>query len=396
MQSNPIYYICSHKSIFCKWLKKVPIQLYMAQRNYTNHRNKHANNYANRPNTKYNSLPNASDPAQTNLYHNVRMHFPKVELSYETRVHKKVPCDYAVAIPQGNKFYAWFTYYNNAHVCFMIQPGFASIQPVLTSFHPSLCFGEHGTLFYGTIVHYENTRFFSVEDVFFYKGTNVSKQLHIHKMQLFAQMRRTKELGAYALNSNFVTFGLPVVNASLEDLGNIVPTLPYKVFCIQMYVHGSKEKYSTRWAEFSGLPINTPASASSYGPIAPALPVTTPVKPQQVTNTYKQATRPNKIFWINADIQRDVYYLHEDKTDEMMSNQIAYIPNFETSRLLNSYFRSIKENERLDALEESDDEEEFENGEADKYVFLDRMLRMECAYNARFKKWVPIKLVKDS
>lgn len=380
----------------------------MAQRNYMNHGNKHANKHANKPNTKYHSLPNATDPAQSSLYQNVRMHFPKVELSYETRVHKKVQCDYAVAIPQGNKFYAWFTYHNNAHVCFMIQPGFASIQPVLTSFHPSLCFGEHGTLFYGTIVHYENTRFFSVEDVLFYKGTHVSKQLHIHKMQLFAQMKRTNELGSYAFNSNCVTFGLPVVNTSLEDLANIVPTLPYKVFCIQMYVHGSKERYSMRWAEFSGSSIMTPPSTYSYGPIAPALTLPIqgvpmpggfaqiPIKPPQVVNPPKQVNRANKTFWINADIQRDVYYLHEHKTDAKTSNQIAYIPNFETSRLLNSYFRNIKENDRLDALEESDDEEEFENSEADKYVYLDRVLRMECAYNARFKKWVPIKLVQDN
>jgi len=50
----------------------------------------------------------------------------------------------------------------------------------------------------------------------------------------------------------------------------------------------------------------------------------------------------------------------------------------------------------LNALEESDDEEEFENSEADKYVYLDRMLRMECAYNARFKKWVPVKLAQEN
>jgi len=346
----------------------------------THPRNHHKNDSKNKPYTKYNSLPNASDPEQANLYQNARTYFPKIELSYETRVHKKVQCDYAIAIPQGNKCYAWFTYYNNAHVCLMMQPGFASIQPVLSSFHPSLCFGEHGTLFYGTMMHYEGTRFFSVEDVCYYKGNNVCKESHLHKMHLFAQMRRTNEIGSYAFNSNCVTFGLPVASASLEDLGNIVPTLPYKVYSIQMHVVGTKEKSSMRWDEFSALQAPTPGIPSSK-----SVPGYAP----------KPMNKSNKTFWVNADIQRDVYYLHEHKTDAKTSSQIAYIPNFETSRLLNSYFRNIKENDRLDALEESDDEEEFENSEADKYVFLDRSLRMECVYNARFKKWVPVKLAQE-
>ena len=37
---------------------------------------------------------------------------------------------------------------------------------------------------------------------------------------------------------------------------------------------------------------------------------------------------------------------------------------------MNSLFRIIKENKYLDALEESDDEDEFENINEDKYVFL--------------------------
>jgi len=365
----------------------------MAQRNYMNPQNKHTNNqhtnnhrnnnkHTNPPYTKYNSLPDESEQMQANLHQHVRTYFPKIELSYETRVHKKVQCDYAIAIPQGNKVYAWFTYYNNAHVCLIMQSGFTSIQTVLSSFSPSLCFGEHGTIFYGTMVYYEGTRFFSVEDVCYYKGNNVCRETHLHKMQLFAQMRRTNEIGSYAFTSSCITFGLPVASESLEDLGNIVP---YRVFSIQMHVVGSKERYSIKWDEFVSL----------QGPN----PVTPPTQyASKTANGYapKPINKGNKIFWVNADMQRDVYYLHEQKTEAKTSSQIAYIPNFETSRLLNSYFRNIKENERLDALEESDDEEEFENSDTDKYVFLDRVLRMECVYNARFKKWVPVKLAQEN
>ena len=37
---------------------------------------------------------------------------------------------------------------------------------------------------------------------------------------------------------------------------------------------------------------------------------------------------------------------------------------------MNTLFRNIKENQNLDALEESDDEEEFENISLDKFVLF--------------------------
>jgi hypothetical protein len=63
---------------------------------------------------------------------------------------------------------------------------------------------------------------------------------------------------------------------------------------------------------------------------------------------------------------------------------------------MNKLFRVIKENENLDALEESDDEEEFENENIDKFVYLDKSYKMECQYIHKFKKWIPIKLADDS
>ena len=37
--------------------------------------------------------------------------FPKIELSYEKRIHKNVHNDYAISIPKGSKFFAWFKNY---------------------------------------------------------------------------------------------------------------------------------------------------------------------------------------------------------------------------------------------------------------------------------------------
>ena len=63
---------------------------------------------------------------------------------------------------------------------------------------------------------------------------------------------------------------------------------------------------------------------------------------------------------------------------------------------MNKLFRNIKENQNLDALEESDDEEEFENINEDKFVYLEREFVFKCKYLKKFNMWVPIKLDKDA
>jgi hypothetical protein len=80
---------------------------------------------------------------------------------------------------------------------------------------------------------------------------------------------------------------------------------------------------------------------------------------------------------------------------EYIIYDIAFIPDVKTSVMMNKLFRNIKENENLDALEESDDEDEFES-EENKYVFTNRVLKMICEYNTKFKKWCPISLAKEN
>lgn len=60
---------------------------------------------------------------------------------------------------------------------------------------------------------------------------------------------------------------------------------------------------------------------------------------------------------------------------------------------MNNIFRKIKENANLDLLEESDDEDDFEDTRTDKYVDLSKVVRMKCQYTHKFKKWIPIEIV---
>ena len=101
------------------------------------------------------------------------------------------------------------------------------------------------------------------------------------------------------------------------------------------------------------------------------------------------------VFNVKPDIQNDIYHLYclNNESKEEYYN-VAHIPDYKTSVFMNGLFRNIKENSNLDALEESDDEEEFENEKEDKFVYLDREYNIVCSYNYKFKKWVPNKLAE--
>jgi len=64
--------------------------------------------------------------------------------------------------------------------------------------------------------------------------------------------------------------------------------------------------------------------------------------------------------------------------------------------MMNSLFRNIKENNNLDLLEESDNEDEFENYKEDKFVYLEKQYNLICLFNINFKKWYPIRLATDN
>jgi hypothetical protein len=109
------------------------------------------------------------------------------------------------------------------------------------------------------------------------------------------------------------------------------------------------------------------------------------MKPQ-----YKYPT----IFQVIADIQFDIYHLFAyGKNNEPVYYNIAYIPNYKTSVFMNGLFRNIRENKNLDYIEESEDEDDFQNMDIDKHVNIEKVLLMECIFHKKFKKWTPTRVV---
>jgi hypothetical protein len=101
------------------------------------------------------------------------------------------------------------------------------------------------------------------------------------------------------------------------------------------------------------------------------------------------------IFKIKADIQNDIYHLYCLENNVEIFYNVVYIPDYKTSVMMNKLFRNIKENENLDLLEESDDEDEFQNENIDRFVDINKSYLMICKFNHKFKKWYPVKEFSD-
>jgi hypothetical protein len=104
----------------------------------------------------------------------------------------------------------------------------------------------------------------------------------------------------------------------------------------------------------------------------------------------KPQYRHPAVFQVMADLQYDVYHLFAYGTNKQpVYYNVAYVPSYRSSVFLNGLFRKIRENINLDYIEESDDEEDFENISEDKYVDMKKVLWMECVFHTKFRKWIP-------
>lgn len=326
--------------------------------------------------------------------------FPNVKLSYEKIIHKKVyGSDLLLGIPDGKKCFAWFTSFKDKMLCIVLEfddknkKEFTNIRVVSCCFSTSLCYG---TLLFGTLFYHMNNPFFAIEDIHMYKGTDISYYNHSYKINKISNILKN-EIKQVSYNNYFVIFGLPIIAKTNEEFEKKLTTVSYKLSCVH-YLFFSKNKsyYTLSVDEFKENVLPDGKLCKDYNqckqnklnkeydqPVITAKPI--------VKFEKQMLPRKEKIFICKPDIQNDIYHLHSLENEYI---GLACIPDYKTSIMMNKLFRIIKENNDLDALEESDDEEEFENENVDKFVYLNKSYKMICNFNNRFKKWVPVKITE--
>jgi len=299
----------------------------------------------------------------------VLQNFPKFELCYEIITHKKVlGANVMLAIPEGKKCFAWFTIYKNNNVCFLLEinenKNIVDAKIISVDFSDNLSLG---TIFYGTSFKSKNNNCFCVEDMYYCFGKSCHNLTYLSKLEKLKEIFKN-DISQLVLNNKFTIFGLPLISTDLQLILNEIQLLPYKISVIKYRFFENKNSKKILTMKYFK-----------------------PCSQKQEIHLKKEA-----VFKVTADIEPDIYnlFIYKDGKDEYYD--IAFIPDYKTSVMMNKLFRNIKENDNLDAIEESDDDEEFEDSREDKYVYLNRSFNINCIYSNKFKRWIPINLAREN
>ena len=295
--------------------------------------------------------------------HSLLNNFPDIELSYEKKLHKKVQnIDCYLTIPYGPKYFAWFYYFKNKPTLVILKINrknnrISHIEKKICCFKSNLCIGV-GTILYGTIFNHRDINFFNIEDIFYYKNENLKNKCNLEKFNIEHFILKN-EIKQVAYQKNSIIFGLPNINTNYNEIHKLVNKIPYSLFSIQH--------------RFLKKSINIFYNEQVF----------------QKIDKYA-------FFQIQPTIQPDIYKLYcYNNNNNLFLYGLSHISSFKNSVYLNSLFRNIKENRNLDLLEESDDDEEFENINLDKYI-KNISINMKCKYINKFKSWEPVARTNDN
>jgi hypothetical protein len=96
--------------------------------------------------------------------------------------------------------------------------------------HVNACFSNelsYGTIFYGTLFNHLGNRFFTIEDIFSYKGELIERRDWIYKMEKIKKILKY-DLKQASYNNSFVIFGLPIMCRTTDELENKLKKDKYK------------------------------------------------------------------------------------------------------------------------------------------------------------------------
>ena len=293
-------------------------------------------------------------------HNNLLNYFPNIELFYNLTYKKVSNYRLILAIPQGNKCFIWFTKIHHEYTALLIyitnikngKYNFSNIYKLDNKFNHEL----YGTILYGSSFTLHDKLYFSFEDLFYYKKTNVSSSTFLDKLTIMNYILSEYIYKQYNFE-NSIIIGIPLINSNYNSINNMIHNIPYEINELK-YITDAQDEYYVKYKK---------NIFSQKQPLE---------KKQQVN-----------IFKVIPSQKTDIYELHfyDKLLNEYKYHSLALIPNYKSSVMMNKIFHGLKNYENLDYLEDSDDEfDSFSD---------DNSKMMECIYDTKFKKWIPKKVV---
>ena len=282
--------------------------------------------------------------------------------------------DYYILYPKGRRGYLWFTYYKKEMLCLLIFINSKKFDDISNEFYKyeinydnTLCYNNVlliGTYFYKYNNNKSLQHYYVIDSVLNYNYYNSIISANNNNNCFNSKLNLCKKVVQAITNSTF-NINLGIILDNYDSIFKIIYKLNYDIYCVMCY---SNNKYLGNFILNIQLSKTINKNETNYG--------------------YN--------FKVTASITPDIYNLYILENNKEIFYEYALIDSYKTSVFMNDLFRKIKENKNLDLLEESDDEEEFENIDLEKYVDLGKTYIIECFYNKKFKKWVPKNLAKNN
>lgn len=291
-----------------------------------------------------------------NAKNTLKKQFPKFQFPYEKILHKKINTKNIIyfTIPKGKKYYVWFKKYGRYNHCYLLElerNRIKDIKKMKASFSEKLTIGR-GTIMYGTLVLINGFPIFNIEDIHYFKGSFIGDKCLDKRIEYYSDIFNYVSQKTY--NKQMLGFGLPIISDNYKTIEKQIIDLPYELYSIQ---------YRNKYRNLPFLNKRLTIKQDKY-----------------------------KCFLVKSSHLPDIYELFYYKNGKLEYENMACITSYKQSVFMNTIFRNIKENDCLDALEESDDDEEFENIDEEKYLKKIYVI-MKCKYNEKYKSWEPLEKI---
>ena len=321
---------------------------------------------------------------------------PTFELSYEifkhntTEIKQTIAQEWSFHIPVGHKWFVWFSFRGKKHGLFWMELNRNRIiqRVFFQEATPPSSLDEtafYGTIFYGTqIIHAKpeslvQTRteslfsqtpgHFVLEDVFYFKGNFVHCLPEINKWALLPQF--LQQHSQYGLC-------LPVINGNFGSV-------PYPTHHIQI-------RHLTKTCPFTNWPVPKSQNHTQTSKNTLLENEIVILKPA-FKNWRKEQYQMDTVFSVQADPADDIYRLYTfGPNRQLLFYDFCMIQDYETSKKMNSLFRHVRENQNLDWIEESDDDDSINDDDTTKPTITEQPRLMVCRFHPKFRKWTPLHL----